>query len=105
MNDDTKQDLPVEAAPDGELLQFAFQLAGGCPHCSMKAQIALISSQLECKLMASLHDDERWLDPRIIITGAIQGLLNLDEQEAEAFAELGDEPAGEPTVLPIHRTH
>lgn len=90
-------DFDIPLREEGELLQFALQLAAPCPHCSMKAMIALTSSKLMCLEAAHATGDHRFMDSRFILSGAVMALENLDEAEAEdeqGSEGQGREPAG-----------
>jgi hypothetical protein len=77
-------DFEITIYGDAELLEFAKQLAAPCNHCSMKAQIALMSSTLLCNEAYAQTSDERYLDPQVRLSGAVTALEGIDEQEAEA---------------------
>jgi len=79
----TGDDFDIQLREDSELLQFSLQLASPCPHCSMKAQVALFGSKLMCLEGAHVTGDQRFMDPRYILSGAVLALEGLDEEEAE----------------------
>lgn len=79
----SSNDFDIPLREERELLNFALQLAAPCPHCSMKAMIALTSSKLLCLEGESLTCDSRYMDARYILSGAVMALESLDEAEAE----------------------
>ena len=90
------EQFPIPSRTDAELLKFSLQLAAPCSHCSIKAQIALLSAKMLCEEEYAESSDARFTDPRWILCGAVTALEGLNEAEAELLSE---KPAPSPSHL------
>lgn len=77
-------DFPIVLRTDAELLEFAYMLAAQCANCATKATLALMAAKIFCSVCFDEYHDERYMEPRYILSYAIDALAEAETDIAQA---------------------
>ena len=97
---DAQPEFQLTLREDTEILEFGFMLGGLCDHCAARAHMALLGAKIFCKICLDSSSDERYADPRYVMSYAIDLLIETDKQvEQEMQARDSNAKIDHPTAF------